>query len=108
MIVFSAHGGNETLACRGTIIKQKRGKSNIHHPSGSQGGNSHKKLLNVEENPPPKEVKMLIRNEVKEVAKILGVKAENVFFLDFEDGILKDNTFQPCIFVKNFNSAKTD
>ena len=100
VILFSPHEDDEVLACGGTIIKRRREGNEIYIIFLTDGRNSYKTVLNIEENPTPKEVKMLRRKEAKEVAKILGVKAENVFFLDFEDGALKDNTFEACTFIK--------
>ena len=100
VIVFSPHEDDETLGCGGTIIKKRREGDEIYIIFLTDGRNSHKTVLDIEENPTPKEVKMLRTKEAKGAAKILGVKAENVFFLDFEDGTLKENTFEACPFIK--------
>lgn len=91
-IVFSPHEDDETFACGGTIIKKIREGNEIYIIFMTDGRNSHKTVLNIQENPTPEEVKIIRENEAKEVAKILGVKAENIIFLGFEDGTLKDNT----------------
>ena len=102
VIVFSPHEDDETLACGGTIIKKRRQGNEIYIVFLTDGRNSHKTVLNIEENPTPEEVKMLRGKEAKEAAKILGVQTENIFFLDFEDGTLKDNTFEACTLIEKF------
>lgn len=102
IIVFSPHEDDETLACGGTIIKKSREGNEIYIIFMTDGRNSHKTVLNIQENPTPEELKYLRKNEAKEVAKILGVKVENMFFLDFEDGSLQNNTHDANTFVKKY------
>ena len=68
----------------------------------TDGRNSHKTVLNIQENPTPEELKFLRQKEAKEVAEILGVNVENMFFLDFEDGSLKNNIHNANTFVKKY------
>lgn len=102
VIVFSPHEDDETLACGGTIIKKSREGNEVYIIFMTDGRNSHKTVLDIKENPTPEELKIIRKKEAKEVAKILGVKVENVFFLDFRDGTLKDNISKASTFVKKY------
>ncbi|MCL0097771.1 PIG-L family deacetylase [Dehalococcoidia bacterium] len=100
LTVFSPHPDDETLACGGTLAKKIMEKHAVYVIFMTDGRNSHKTVFNIQENPTPEEVKVIRKNEAKEVAKILGVKLENLFFLDFEDGTLKDNIRKANAIVK--------
>jgi len=56
----------------------------------TDGRNLFKNLLNIEDDPPPDEVKEIRRKEVLKATEILGVPNDNVIFLDFEDGFLSN------------------
>ena len=102
IIVFSPHEDDETLACGGTIMNKSREGNEIYIIFMTDGRNSHKTVLNIQENPTPEELKFLRKKEAKEVAEILGVNVENMFFLDFEDGSLKNNIHNANTFVKKY------
>jgi LmbE family N-acetylglucosaminyl deacetylase len=46
-------------------------------------------MLGVESDPTPLEVKEMRKEETKRACKVLGVKEDNLSFLDFEDGMLQ-------------------
>jgi len=100
-IIFSPHQDDETLACGGTIAKKIMRGANVYIIFMTDGRNSHKTVLGIESNPTPEELKAIRKSESKKVAKIFGVKRENVIFLDFRDGTLKDNISRAKEFVKN-------
>jgi len=90
-IIFSPHQDDETLACGGMIIKKSREGKEIYIIFLTDGRNSHKIAFNIQENPTPEEIKEIRKKEAKEVAEFLGIEVKKIFFLDFEDGTLKDN-----------------
>jgi len=101
-IVFSPHQDDETLACGGTIAKKTRNGEEVYIIFMTDGRNSHKIALGIEKNPTPKEIKNIRKKESKEAAKILGVRENNMIFLDFEDGALCDNILKAKEHVKKY------
>jgi LmbE family N-acetylglucosaminyl deacetylase len=57
----------------------------------TDGRHSLSKLFGISSDPSPIELKEIRREEAKKAAKILGLKEENLFFLDFEDGMLTES-----------------
>jgi len=90
-IIFSPHPDDETLACGGTIAKKLREGYEITIVFMTDGRHSLSKLFGISSDPSPIELKEIRREEAKKAAKILGLREENLFFLDFEDGTLKES-----------------
>lgn len=102
LTVFSPHPDDETLACGGTLAKKIMGRDEVYVMFMTDGRNSHKTVFNIRQNPTPEEVKVVRKNEAREVAKILGIKEDNIVFLDFEDSTLKDNILKAEDIVKEY------
>jgi len=90
IVVFAPHPDDETFGCGGTIAKKVSEGFNVVIVIMTDGRNLFKNTLNIEDDPPPDEVKEIRRREVLNATKILGVPVENVLFLDFVDGYLGD------------------
>ncbi len=88
IIVFAPHPDDETLGCGGTIAKKVRDGDLVYIVFVTDGRNSHKIVLGIEENPNPEEVKAIRREEGRTVARLLGVQEENLTFMDYMDGHL--------------------
>lgn len=92
IIIFAPHPDDETLACGGTIALRLRQGYEVHIVFMTDGRNSHLHGLGIASNPTPSDLKMIRKEEAKRATSILGVKGENLIFLDFEDRMLKTNT----------------
>jgi LmbE family N-acetylglucosaminyl deacetylase len=88
VVVFSPHPDDDTLACGGTIAKAIHEGDDVHVIFMTDGRNSHKVALGIQDNPSPEEVRDIRRSEAEEAAEKLGLKRGNLVFLDFEDGSL--------------------
>lgn len=84
-IVFSPHPDDETLGCGGTIIKKKRAGANIKVVYMTDGRHSHSRF--IAEN----ELKVIRQSEALAACRQLGLESENIIFLDYEDGKLRNN-----------------
>lgn len=99
-MVFAPHPDDETLACGGTLAGKMIKGENVYIIVMTDGRNAYKSALNIWENPTPEEVKVVRKNEIKEAAKVLGIKVDHIVFLDFEDGTLNDNKAKAKELVK--------
>lgn len=78
-LVFSPHFDDETLGCGGTIIKKKKAGADVKIVFMTDGSKSHKDLI-------PQDKLMEIRkSEAFAASQSLGLKACDVFPLEFED-----------------------
>lgn len=84
-IVFSPHQDDESLGCGGTIVTMRRLDTPVWIVFMTDGTRSHRRFLPVDE------LKALRHAEALEAGQRLGVAAERVRFLDFEDGTLRDH-----------------
>jgi LmbE family N-acetylglucosaminyl deacetylase len=91
VIVFAPHPDDETLGCGGTIAKRIRQGYEVLVVIMTDGRYAFKDILDIHFDPTPEELKQIRKEEVKRATKILGVPEENLIFLDFVDGTLKDN-----------------
>jgi GlcNAc-PI de-N-acetylase len=84
-IVFAPHQDDETLGCGGTIIcKRLAGvKIKIVYLTDGSGANAHLGVV------APDELRQIREAEAIVAAQTLGVAAENVVFLNFQDGQLQ-------------------
>ena len=94
IIVFSPHPDDETVGCGGTIAKRVFEGYNVIIVVMTDGKNAFSKLFGIESDPSPAELKALRKEELKQATKVLGVTEENLIFLDFEDGKLKENSYK--------------
>jgi LmbE family N-acetylglucosaminyl deacetylase len=87
-VVFAPHPDDETLACGGTIAKRVRGGRDVYIVFMTDGRNSHLHRLGISADPAPEQLVQVRKEEARRAARILGVKLENLIFLDIEDGTL--------------------
>ena len=88
VVVFAPHPDDEVLGCGGTIAKNLADGNNvfvIFMTDGRYGLNE----IGVNENPSPLELKNIRKEEALKAAKLLGLKEENLFFLDIVDKLLE-------------------
>lgn len=88
VLVFAPHPDDETLACGGTIAKKVRQGEDVHVVFLTDGRNSHLHALGICSDPAPGELAPIRKQEAGEATKVLGVKPENLVFLDIEDSSL--------------------
>jgi len=89
--VFAPHPDDEVLGCGGTIVKKLRCGDEvfvIFMTDGRYGLNE----VGVKD-PDPLEHKFIRKEEALKAAEILGLKKENLFFLDIEDKTLGKHKF---------------
>ena len=91
IVVFAPHPDDETVGCGGTIAKRVSQGYDVLIVVMTDGKNAFSEVLGIDSNPSPEELKAIRKEELKRAMKILGVPAENVIFLDFEDGKLIEN-----------------
>ncbi|MEM3759537.1 MAG: PIG-L family deacetylase [Candidatus Bathyarchaeia archaeon] len=91
IIVFAPHPDDETWGCGGTIAKRISEGYEILIVIMTDGRYAFLKMLGIETDPTPEELKEIRKEEVKRALRILGVLENNLIFLDFVDGTLKDN-----------------
>ncbi len=90
-VIFSPHPDDETLACGGTIAKRAHQGSEVFIVVMTDGRHAFSKLLNIKSEPSPDELKQIRKQELIRALGVLGVPEANLFFLDFEDGMLEEN-----------------
>lgn len=81
-IVFAPHPDDETLGCGGTLIRKKQADAAVKIVFMTDGSRSHASLM------APSELRNIRHREALQAAQTLGVAAEDVIFLGFEDGQL--------------------
>jgi len=89
IIVFAPHPDDETWGCGGTIAKKLREGYKVLIVVMTDGRYAFKKVLGIDSDPTPEELKEIRKEEVKRAVKILGVPEENLVFLNFIDGELE-------------------
>jgi LmbE family N-acetylglucosaminyl deacetylase len=82
-LVVAPHPDDETLGCGATIARVARAGHEVRIVVVSDGRNSHPSSTTT-----PEELAQLRRTEVFDACRILGVPAEGVVWLGFEDGRL--------------------
>jgi LmbE family N-acetylglucosaminyl deacetylase len=101
IIVFSPHPDDDILACGGTIANKVREGYDVFVVYMTDGRNSHSHSLGITTDPTPEQLKEIRRDEATYAQDLLGVKAQNLFFLDFEDGALQSFIPQAAEEVKS-------
>ena len=89
IIVFAPHPDDETLGCGGTIIKKIREGYDVIIVFITDGKYAFSKVLGINSDPTPDELKQIRRIEALKATRILGVPNKNLHFLDFEDGAVE-------------------
>ncbi|MGQ9539366.1 MAG: PIG-L deacetylase family protein [Candidatus Bathycorpusculaceae bacterium] len=91
VLVFAPHPDDETWGCGGTIAKRISEGYDVLIVVMTDGRYAFLKILGIEKDPTPEELKEIRKEEVKKATRILGVPEENLIFLDFVDGTLQEN-----------------
>ncbi len=89
IVVFAPHPDDETLGCGGTIAKKFEEGFNVYVVFMTDGRNSHLSTLGITSKPSPEELIWIRRNEANKACKHLGLNADSLLFLNFEDGSLE-------------------
>jgi LmbE family N-acetylglucosaminyl deacetylase len=82
-LVFSPHQDDETLGCGGTIVRKLKAGATVKLVFLTDGSQSHARWM------PGPELKSMRTAEALAAARILGLFASEVTFLDFPDGNLE-------------------
>lgn len=88
-VVFAPHPDDEVLACGGTIAKKRRQHIDVHIVYMTDGSKSHDASL-ID----PQELVAIRGQEARAAAGALGVAADCLEFLDYEDSRLSDSVAQ--------------
>lgn len=91
VIVFAPHPDDATLGCGGTIAKRVREGYDVLIVVLTDGRYAFSEVLGIDSDPTPEELGEIRKEEKRRAVRILGVREENLFFLDFEDGTLEKN-----------------
>jgi LmbE family N-acetylglucosaminyl deacetylase len=94
-IVFAPHEDDETLGCGGTIVKKKQAGADVKIVFMTDGSGSHSQLIS------PNELKSMRKSEGIAAAGILGVRSQDVDFLEFVDGNLAGSQTKAIALVKS-------
>ncbi|MEM3769689.1 MAG: PIG-L family deacetylase [Candidatus Bathyarchaeia archaeon] len=89
--MFAPHPDDETFGCGGTIARRVSEGYDVLIVVMTDGRYAFLKMLNIDSDPTPEELKEIRKEEVKRATKILGVPEENLIFLNFEDGTLRNS-----------------
>jgi N-acetylglucosamine malate deacetylase 1 len=90
IVVFAPHPDDETLGCGGTIAKRVSEGYEVAVVLLTDGRFAFR-TQGILSDPSPEEVKILRKEEFQRAVRILGVKEQNLFYLDFEDDSLASN-----------------
>jgi LmbE family N-acetylglucosaminyl deacetylase len=90
IIVFAPHPDDEVLGCGGVIAKRLSEGHNVSVIFLTDGRNCLKDLGVLSE-PSPLELKEIRKEEAERSARTLGVRKEDLTFLEIEDGKLQEN-----------------
>ena len=88
-ILFAPHPDDETLGCGGFLARRIDEGNRMFVVVLTMGEKLFSSVLNIEDDPSPAEVCVIRREETKRATRILGLKPENLLFLDYEDGSLE-------------------
>lgn len=89
--MFAPHPDDETWGCGGTIAKKISEGYEVLIVVLTDGRYSFQKVLGINSDPTPEELKEIRKDEVKRAVKILSVPEKNIVFLDFIDGELENH-----------------
>lgn len=88
IVLFAPHPDDETLGCGGYLAKKIDEGYEVFVVVLTMGEKLFSVMLNIVEAPSPLEVCAIRKDETRRAMKILGLKPENLLFLDFEDALL--------------------
>jgi LmbE family N-acetylglucosaminyl deacetylase len=81
-LVFAPHPDDETLGCGGTIVRKKEAGATVRVVFMSDGSQSHAGWMD------PGRLRELRHREARQAAHVLGLRDDDLVFLDFPDGTL--------------------
>ncbi len=84
-IVFAPHPDDETLGCGGIIAKKRQAGANVTVVFMTDGSGSHGQFM------PPQELAAMRRREALAACRELDVPEDDIAFLDFPDGALRQH-----------------
>lgn len=85
--VYVAHEDDSILGVGGTIVQHLKQGNEVYIAVFTDGRNSHKLVLRIEQNPSVWEVREKRAEEFKEALKFLGVPHENLYTFEIADGV---------------------
>jgi LmbE family N-acetylglucosaminyl deacetylase len=91
ILIVAPHPDDETLACGGTIAKRVKEGSSVNVIFLTDGRNSHLHELGIALDPTPDELIEIRKDEAKRATGILGLKNDDLIFLNLENITLKEN-----------------
>jgi len=95
IVLFAPHPDDETLGCGGYLANKIDEGYEVFVVVLTMGEKLFSVMLNIVEAPSPREVCAIRRDETRRAMKILGLKPENLLFLDFEDALLENKKTTP-------------
>lgn len=84
ILVLAPHPDDETLGCGGTIVRKLEEGNEVFVVFMTDGRHALSNL-GITENPTPSDMKEIRMEEAIAAAKILGLKQENLIFLNFDE-----------------------
>jgi LmbE family N-acetylglucosaminyl deacetylase len=84
VMVFAPHPDDEVLGCGGTIAKKIASDDKVYVVFMTDGRYALREI-GIDANPNPFELKTIRKEEALKAAKMLGLREEDMFFLDIED-----------------------
>ena len=91
ILIVAPHPDDETLACGGTIAKRIKEGYNVNVIFLTDGRNSHLHELGITSDPTPNELIEIRKQEAKRATGILGLKKNDLIFLNLENITLQAN-----------------
>lgn len=89
IVLFAPHPDDETLGCGGYLAKKIDEGCEVFVVVLTMGEKLFSAMLNIFENPSQTEICAIRRDESRRATEFLGLKSENLLFLDFEDAMLE-------------------
>jgi len=99
-MVFAPHPDDETIACGGMIAQATASGDEVSIVILADGRYSHKSRFRIWPNPRPDKIRAIRKQEAIKAADVLGIKMENIHFMDFEDRTLVQHMDEAMEVVK--------
>lgn len=84
--MYVAHDDDAILGVGGKILQHINDKNDVYIIIFTDGRNSHKAVLGIENNPSVWEVKQRRKEEMERAMDVIGVDKTRLYFLDLADG----------------------
>lgn len=91
VLVFAPHPDDDVIACGGTIAARVDAGARVVIVVSTDGSMSHSAVLGIHHDPTPEELTRVRRGEACAAAEVMGVAAQDVYFLGFPDTRLVDS-----------------